>query len=81
MMICRDTRASYYFEIISNNSFKFGEMIISILLFLALSFGSTGKNSDRPAGISFFGSMLELFSIISTTDVALRTDNSQLFFG
>ena len=28
--------------IISNNSFKLGEMIISILLFFALSFGSTG---------------------------------------
>ena len=72
---------NYSLEIISNNSFKFGEMITSIRLFFALSDSSTGKNSPRPPAIIWDGVILELFSKIWTTDVALKTDSSQLFFG
>jgi hypothetical protein len=39
----------------SNNSFKLGEIIISILLFLALSCESSGWNSERPAAINCEG--------------------------
>ena len=35
---------NYSLEIISNNSFKFGEIITSIRLFFALSDSSIGKN-------------------------------------
>ena len=55
--------------------------MISIRLFLALSFTSKGMNSERPAAINWVGLIVELLNNISITAVDLKTDNSQLFLG